>query len=325
MVHNNFGELEASLSAVTRNALSGTGKPLGKLRSITSTGEHQHRALLQNFAAFMILPNLQTLQGADYLADDDRSPQSRTFDWRMRSLTSNLESIEMAQSCVSAIGSDLQTLLFYTPKLRIFRLEYQPKWMGIGYHWNADALFRALETRCRGTIQELSVTIDSVSRLTSSLRSLKAFTHLEHLELDVRLFYGPYITKEFSQMALAEYWAFAKAVDWGANRLPNLFDVLPESIKSVRLIVGYWGSDAKALQSLFNLTEEDRSRMPLLETIIVHRGTGKIGDSKVYEELHDPSEWKAVGELIGEKGFVYEEFEDVRASWLEGSSFDRPS
>jgi hypothetical protein len=317
LLHGSFEAIETSLSATAHNALSGPGKPLSRVVSLTTATQEGGRALLQRFDPFMILPNLRVLRGSHYLAEQDSGPQSRAFEWRFDSLLSNLETIEMARGCVSANGSDLASLLSHTSRLRVFRLEYQAMWLGVGYHWNADALFQTLEQHCRGTIGELSVTIGGITQMTSSLASLKAFTHLEHLELDVRLFYGPYVTKEFSQMAIADYWTYAKAIDWGANSLPNLIDILPESIKSVRLISGYWGLDAEALQSLFNITREDRGRLPLLETVVVHRGTSKIGNSKVYPELHDPAEWKTVGELIQERGFVYEEFEEVRASWLE--------
>jgi hypothetical protein len=178
------------LSTVAHEARNGNGKPLGRLNELRTTDSINSQAILQNFVSFFSLPNLRVIRGFEYLASNDQgtSPYLCKFEWTPDYTMSALETIEMAQSCVSGREPNLASLLAHTPRLRSFKLDYSHNVQyGIGCDWDVSAVFRALEKYCSGTIVRLSITIDQLpGTIMAGLQSLQQFIRLEYLELDVR-------------------------------------------------------------------------------------------------------------------------------------------
>jgi hypothetical protein len=187
-----YDYVDKLLDTVAERGLDVINGPLGRLKALRTTDSFNSQAILQNLSSFMILPELRVMSGFEYLATNDPGffPGPNSFQWRFGSLMSNLETIKMAQSCISGREPNLASLLAHTPKLRCFCLEYRPHLQyRLGFDWDVSAVFRALEQYCSETIEELSITIEQLpGTLMAGLQSLEKFVRLEFLELDLRVF-----------------------------------------------------------------------------------------------------------------------------------------
>jgi hypothetical protein len=321
-------ETIALLNTITRNAGIRPFKALARVTTLKTNGEThgEDRAHLEDLNPFLILPILRKLRGTDLVALDD-SFTGIPFEWRYPALNSNIEEIEFYTSCMTGSGPDLVSLFPHTPKLRSFKLAFSPKWHAAGYNWDTNSVFRALGEHCGGTLTELSITMHRVyDRMKAGICALKDFVRLEHLEMDTRLFYGaPVDTEELRTLFIDDYEVHTRDCGWTEDSIPSLCDILPPSIKTVRLITGYWIEEPAILQSLFRFGEDDRKELPLLESVSVHRGTMKIFDDKIRDDYikkrgkkdHDEYEWKAASDSIKAAGFDYDEAETVKPLWVE--------
>jgi hypothetical protein len=103
---------------------------------------------------------------------------------------------------------------------------------------------------------------------------------------------------------------------WSTEHIPNLAKVLPPSIKSVRLLAGAWWEEPAVLESLFSIASYHRWRIPALKTVLVERGTYKVGNA-VVADGQDPVAWKFIGNVVRRTGFTYKEHDRVWASWTD--------
>ena len=143
------------------------------------------------------------------------------------------------------------------------------------------------------------------------------FRRLEHLELDVRFCFGPPVTKQLRDMLPEEYRAHAYSTGWNAAFIPSLADILPPTIKSLRVVAGAEREDPSVIKRLFaELDARGAEYMPLLESVTVHRATSRLGSMRVAVD-QDSSVWNSAREAVTSVGFEYRESADAEASWLE--------
>ncbi len=322
--HPDPDELNAALlNTVVMSARFSPSSPLAQVTSLKTSGQahSEDRAELRLLNPFFLLPKLQRLRGSDFLACDS-SMTGIPFEWRNGDLNSNIEEIEMSHSCITGSGPDLASLLPHAPKLRSFYYCFSPKWHECGHDWDAAAVFRTLERNCGGTLTRLSITMHHVyGTLKAGVCSLKHFTRLEYLEMDVRLFYGaPVNTEELQKMREEDHAAYTNKIGWTTADIPSLSDVLPPSMKTVRLITGFGTEEPAILEALFRNAGSMHESLPLLENVTVACGTSKVGDEYVKgkNRVHDEEAWRAAGDTIRAAGCSYEEVENVGPAWLEG-------
>ena len=246
-------------------------RPLSKLERIHPFEQegYEAKSRLQTLNPFLLAPSIRELYCVSTVAVND-GYTGYPFDWQYPSLDSNLEKVEFSHSCV--MGSVLAKFLAHTPRLRFFKLSHEVKWHGCGHDWDANAIFTALAHHCGNTLEELSVTIveDFGGEIKAGVQSLRQFTKLEHLEIDIRFFFGPPVTDELREMWPDDYRAHAHSIGWNEATVPSLVDILPLSIKTLRLVVASSPDDYAVFGNLFkDFGLRKRDALPLLESVII--------------------------------------------------------
>ena len=305
------------LDVIATEASKGDDRPLSRLVKLHPFADpgYEERAGSQVLNPFMVLPSIRELSVISCIAVND-GYTGKPFDWRYDGVNSNAEKLELAYCTVA--GDQLAGILKHTPNLRSFKLLYETKWHGCGYDWDVHKFIAALGEHCGSTLTELSVTVDThYGTIKGGVTSLKAFKRLEHFELDVRFFFGPPVTDELRDMPPEEYRAQAYSAGWNASSIPSLVDMLPATIKTLRLVAGAEPEDPQVLRSLLvDFGARRDNDLPVLETAIVHRATsGLDGDSAALEQ--NSNAWAAVKQMVSLAGFEFIESTHVEASWLE--------
>ncbi|KAK5168700.1 uncharacterized protein LTR77_006009 [Saxophila tyrrhenica] len=158
-------------------------------------------------------------------------------------------------------------------------------------------MFLALAQKSGKELTHLSIVSRNLLAVSNdAIGSLKSPSRLEHLEMDDRLFFGD------------------------KTPLVGIGDILPPSIKTVRLLIWSFGTNVETLQSLFAPDDLLHQKLPLLEGVRVVRGVN-MGDSSHSLPVPDEIARKALGEMVRAAGFRYEEEDAVGAPspvWLEG-------
>jgi hypothetical protein len=317
---NTYGDaggisLHALLQSIVSKACDTASQSpaLGKLTHIHPflDAGYESRADLQTLDPFLALPSLRKLSIASLTAH-------RGFEWQQPSITSNITSIEMACCCMT--GQQLGKLLLHTPKLRSFKYSHETKWHGICHEWNYSAFILSVGHHCGNTLRELSVTVDTCYGDTGGAETdLKDFTVLEDLELDVGAFLYPSLEYILRDLDFHEENCVSRTVsDWTLHDIPCLAELLPLTLKRLRLVCGTGLDEPIALQQLFNhLKDRSEAEVPILNEISVVRGTTKVGSEASLISSVDPvSEWEKAEQAITSNGGSFEVASVARAAWL---------
>ncbi|KAK4902773.1 hypothetical protein LTR27_000712 [Elasticomyces elasticus] len=204
---------------------------LSKLRSVLPYGNinYDDKNALEELSPFLSLDSLEELHASNCVAVDDDFT-GYPFHWRYSGRLSNLRTIELAGCCIDSEG--IAALVAHTPKLETLKYSHATKWHGCQYDWSAGEFVSMIAQHCGTTLKELAVTIDYLSgMIETGVVSMQAFQCLESVELDILIFAGPPAESGKRQGLDTEDYK----VD--ISQIPRLTDILPQTIKHVKLFV----------------------------------------------------------------------------------------
>ncbi|KAF7190294.1 hypothetical protein HII31_08625 [Pseudocercospora fuligena] len=201
-------------------------KPLSSLEQLRPYEEVEYdpasRGGLVDVAPFMILPNIKHLHVSNLIGVSD-GYTGIPFEWPydtaesgLQGAFSNLESIHLEGCVVDHNG--ITELVSHTPRLQSLRYSHHTKWHGCAHDWDAGAFVNALAKYAGQTLRSLSLNLDVLYGDTeSAISTLHNFEVLENFEADVWTF-------------------FCTSEDQEMNRTKSLAELLPNSIRSVKLV-----------------------------------------------------------------------------------------
>jgi hypothetical protein len=234
---------------------------------------------LSTFAPFLCIKSLKnfcagdcraTCVGGGHIIQDELykfvAPENKNFG-------AGLEVVELVGACVDS--TELRNFLSPMRNLRSFKLSFN------GDEWEADEIISVIEEEVGGTLEELSLSIlycfgDS----GMGIDSMKKFTKLKELEIDIQLFLGPQHRIIFEGPL--------------GTHLPPLGDILPRSVTKLTLLAGYLGDYTQALNWLFadiDIPAGIEEKLPVLKEIIFRNGMeGEIEGEPLADLEQDDSD-----------------------------------
>ncbi len=291
-------------------------RPFSRLEKLESWGRYEDEVPLDDLQAFFVLPKFHDILCMGYFAVVDEHI-NKPFDWRFPGMVSELRELKLLWCCVTA--AELEELLLHTPKLESFKLEYTRD--VVGCDWDVNAIVKALQKHCGSTLADISITVDKIFGVTKGgLRDFQPFSVLENLELDLRFFFGPPVTEALRHMSASEYRDHALSTAWDAASVPRLIDMLPSTIKTVRLLTGSDPGEPTIIKSLFKGWHiEAVDALPSLEGVLVMHGTETVGWVPVEPEdrQHNVIWWSTAREAIAAAGCSFGDNLSVTALWVE--------
>ena len=260
--------LNGTTEVIAMDAAANRPHPLSSLAvtRIENLGDH-FVTPLQTFASFAALPSVRKLIGYRVQADYSYSD----YNWPFGDHVSRVEEIEVSDGSVSA--KHIESFVAPLPSLRIFRWHHRPSDDGAAFHWNGGAFLRAIGRRAGPKLERLSLSIASRFESLTALGSFKDFPKLEFLEVDVKLLFG-------EQEQGLEDEAILQARGWGPGYhdevaetpLPKIVDIVPPSLKMLRLIIGKYRRSAWTLFRGFSREEKERYLPELSQVILSYDG-----------------------------------------------------
>lgn len=137
----------------------------------------------------------------------------RDFEWRYTDTTSSLQTLELFDCFITA--EEIEHLLQYMPKLEVLRYCHSEKEGCEEDDFDAAAFVRAVGSHLGDQLKELSLAAYDVFREPSrGIKSMKEFTALRKLELDLLFFHGSDDMDDMEETELPDL-------------TPGLTDVLP--------------------------------------------------------------------------------------------------
>ena len=214
-----------------------TESPLAQLETIlpcalTGYGNYGFGAF-RSLAAFLPMPQLTTLHACGYKLCDDNHTGKPFGQWRYKGCVSRLRHIELANCCMD---STIDLFLAHVPELRTLKYSHQTKWHGCQHDWSAGEFVDAIGRCCGSTIEDLAITVDSVmGEIVTGVVSMKEFTSLKHLEVDVSIFCGPSI-------ASGQRRGYGGTPgNWDPTQIARLIDILPPLLETITIVGnGVW-------------------------------------------------------------------------------------
>ncbi|KAK5694370.1 hypothetical protein LTR17_024870 [Elasticomyces elasticus] len=255
---------EASLCPSSNIALS-------RLKTILPYADvsYDERNGLRELSPFLPIKSVEHMHITNCVAVDD-AHTGIPFRWRNPGQTSNLRIVELAGCCIDSDG--ITELVKYTPQLTTLKYSHHVKWHGCQHDWNAGNFVRAIEEHCGSTLENLAVTIDSLYGMVETrVDSMQGFQRLHSVELDILVFAGPPPEFELCQGTIDNGYKY------DISKIPCLAEILPRTIKQVRLFVSSRTGDADAgieLQTLASLFRQYASEQPLCQPDLVEVRVG---------------------------------------------------
>ncbi|KAK5739268.1 hypothetical protein LTR17_005374 [Elasticomyces elasticus] len=265
---------EASLRPSSNASLS----RLETILPYTHISYDNDRNGLMDLAPFLPIKSVERMHIANAIAVDDWYT-GIPFTWRNTGQTSNLRILELAGCCIDSDG--ITELVKHTPLLTTLKYSHGVKWHGCQYDWDAGNFVRAIEEHCGSTLETLAVTIDSLQGMVETgVDSMQGFQRLHSVELDILVFAGPPPESELHQGIIDNGYKY------DVSEIPCLADILPRTIKQVRLFVPSSTGDADAgieLQTLASLFRHYASQQPLCQPDLVELHVG-FGHAYAYAD-----------------------------------------
>ncbi|KAK5694446.1 hypothetical protein LTR17_024804 [Elasticomyces elasticus] len=172
-----------------------------------------------------------------------------------------LTHVELAGCCIDSDG--ITELVKHTPQLTTLKYSHHVKWHGCQHDWDAGNFVRAIEEHCGSTLENLAVTIDTLYGMVETrVDSMQGFRRLHSVELDILVFAGPPPEFELCQGTIDNGYKY------DITKIPCLAEILPRTIKQVRLFVSSRTGDGDAgieLQTLASLFRQYASEQPLCQ------------------------------------------------------------
>ncbi|KAK6087234.1 hypothetical protein SCUP234_01865 [Seiridium cupressi] len=208
--------------------------PWARLKTLRLLGlvDYDTRIGLSTLAPFLAMKGLQELYATSLVAVDD-GYTGIPFTWLYPDLKSSLQRVELVSCCMDA--QSVSSLVANTPLLRVFRYSQQTKWHGCEHDWNPANFVAALGRHCGHHLTDLAITIDEVyGDIINGVTSLREFTCLERVELELAIFAGPSL-ESGERKGMEENPPATGYKLWETRDVPKLVEMLPASLRSLRL------------------------------------------------------------------------------------------
>ncbi|KAH8668878.1 hypothetical protein BX600DRAFT_549144 [Xylariales sp. PMI_506] len=278
-----------------------TPSALANLEAVSLCADtgYDDRFGLSSLSPFLVIKGVKKLRTTSCIAVDD-GHSGIPFTWRYPDLTSSLRSIEFVAGCMDA--ASISQLLAHTPHLETFRYSHHTKWHGCEHDWNAGAFVAALGRHCGRHLKELYVSAENMSgEIIQGVTSMKEFTSLERLELDVETFCGPSL-ESGEQMGADGHDPSDGYESWSESTSPKLTDILPQSLRALTIFEPYKATMLILWTALLtDFASESADKLPNLSHFIVQqpsyaaqREAGGGGLKRLAEEAG--AEYQAISE-----------------------------
>ncbi|KAK6212540.1 hypothetical protein LQW54_005124 [Pestalotiopsis sp. IQ-011] len=229
--------------------LSEPDEPLKHCKILRFLGPVHHRVRLSTVSPFLALKNVEELYAIGFTAEDLDDFPSLLYQWPYPELVSPLQRLELLGCNIDA--RSMANLLAHTPLLIVLRYSHVAHTMsfynrqqdyqsieltrhrGRGASWNAAAFVASIAKHCGHQLIELAITLAEVRMPTETIRisnpisTMKEFACLEHAELEVAIFEDHSFEIEPTK------------VKWHSVNVPKLVEILPPSLKTLKLFDGY--------------------------------------------------------------------------------------
>ncbi len=310
-LHPSTSHSTALLDALATEAARPAGGALSNITEVEIWGLTDDPTPFQQLNIFLALPRIRRLWCGQ--ATGTENPERYwPVEWCCPASASQLECLEFFWCVISHF--ELKKMLARTPKLRRFRM-HKAAVVSEMQTWNVGWVVQALQDYCGGTLTEITISIEChADVITGYMCDFIGFKVLERLELDTRCFCAP------------PRAAAADAPDASAVSLPpRLADMLPATIKTVRLLTGTHDSQTFLLNGLFSRWHIDdcesgtqRRVLPSLQMVDVLRGSVTVGGVPV-DEGQDEEAWAAARRVIEAAGCSYSDVPHASPEWVEKS------
>lgn len=235
---------------------------------------------------------------------------------------SNVEKLELWHNACTR--EQLAKMLQCMPRLRSIKISFYATRTTPDF--DASQIVDAIRRTYADTLTQLSLGIAFISRssqVKGGVHDFKGFPRLQHLELDMRVFFGPCmndVTQCMSPSAFRDYTY--EVAHWNGSKLPCLADILPASIVTVSLLAGSSREDILMLKALFRgLGQRAKSDLPRLLKLSVSRATSSIGFNRLPNCDDREAAWMSVANCVRAEGFLYKESPNVTIDFR----FDEPT
>ncbi|GAW26833.1 putative f-box domain protein [Rosellinia necatrix] len=253
-------QYELVLNAIARESRSEHNRrALGKVKRLRYLlrADYDIRQRLQFLLPLLTLPELEELHANSLTAVDFHEE----FVWTYSDIYSNLRTIKFTHCCMDSVG--ISALLAHTPYLTSFEYKHMSKHHGMEAYWDAGQFVAAIEKQVGSQLQHLVVTvgINSINGISAGVTSLRGFTKLETLGLDLLVFYGPSVEsgEKAGILNTPPNPGFAR---WTTRSIPPLRNMLPASVREFKLLAHSWKSmklEAEAMIRLYGGLRSARS------------------------------------------------------------------
>ncbi|KAI1075505.1 hypothetical protein F5B20DRAFT_559932 [Whalleya microplaca] len=247
------------MEAIRRNIGNGSqDAALGKLNKLQVIGgaDYDTKIALRALSCFLAMPNITELYATDCMATNDNM-MGIAYEWYYPDISSALRKIELVHCCMD--GGGIAQLLAHTPQLQSFKFSRAAKRHGDGFDWNAGAFVAAIGKHVGHRLEDLAITLEDLDgRVTEGITSMREFTKLETLDLDLRVFDMPSIGPG-EKCALIKKAREEGHVPWAREPIPPLAQILSPSLRRLEL---FRHSDAQNLDLLHELLVDFASCRP---------------------------------------------------------------
>ncbi|KAK4956596.1 hypothetical protein LTR10_006123 [Elasticomyces elasticus] len=230
---------------------------------------YEDRNGLIEMSPFLPIKSVEHMHIANCVAVDD-GYEGIPFTWRNTGRSSNLRIVELAGCCINSCG--ITELVKHTPHLTTLKYSHDVKWQACQYDWDAGNFVRAIEQHCGSTLQTLAVTIDKLrGMVVTGIVSMHGFKCLESVELDIMVFAGPPPDSGKRQGMPGEDYKL------DVSHVPRLTDILPRTIKHVKLFIPSDIGEADAdieFDTLASLFRQHATQQPLCQPDMVGLSIG---------------------------------------------------
>ncbi|KXH44422.1 hypothetical protein CNYM01_07283 [Colletotrichum nymphaeae SA-01] len=204
------------------------------LRPFASSGWRSRHAMTLN-TPFLAIKSLREAYIGGCVATDD-GETAIPFSPEYPDYSPRLEKMELV-GCTIGRG-ELRALLSRIPNLNSLRYAHETKWDSCGSYFDPGQALCTIMECTSETLKELSMrTMTQMGAIESTLSNMKGFKRLKYLEIDAAMLMGT----EFRRDIIKEEFPYQPlCVPLYEIAAPRLVDMLPPSIKSVRILATPW-------------------------------------------------------------------------------------
>ncbi|KAH9992016.1 hypothetical protein F4779DRAFT_609426 [Xylariaceae sp. FL0662B] len=246
------------------------GASLGKLSNLQVIGRANYdtRIRLHTLSSFLAMPSITELYATDCVAIMNDRMIGVPYEWRYPDINSSLRTIELVHCCMDS--GRVAQLLAHTPHLRSFKFSRAAKRYHDGSDWDAGAFIATIGKHVGHQLEDLAVTLEDLDTgITTGVTSMRDFTKLKTLELDLRVFDGP-ATDPGGKYGQHKEVLGEGPVPWTRESITPLTQILPTSLERLDLFSSGSADDLDLLHRLLHNFAIARSEaLPNLESCLI--------------------------------------------------------